>query len=210
MPGHLAGRSPRNTPFSADRIRRKEIGGVARAARMRHSRRGVRKTRSRARSFRGLSSACRMSGATRGPREAGDSRHNLSIPPAAVLLLSGLARPRTLCSASAGTARMHPGRDHTPRLLVSHLRRQQPSAQRKENRSLGYGGLLMATRKQCPNCRSESKDRSLYKCRKCGFIGCFKSGLLGSSGCWKEGACPRCDSTSSWESFGYIGEYDSN
>lgn len=68
----------------------------------------------------------------------------------------------------------------------------------------------MATRRQCPNCGNDTNGYSLSKCKGCGFIGCYKAGILSSSGCWKKIECPRCGSRSgSWQ-FAYIGDYDGN
>ncbi len=68
----------------------------------------------------------------------------------------------------------------------------------------------MATRRHCPNCEDATRGRSLHRCKRCAFIGCYKSDFLESSGCWKDPECPRCGSTAGSEPIGYIGDYDSN
>lgn len=68
----------------------------------------------------------------------------------------------------------------------------------------------MATRTKCPNCKSGSKGRSLYRCADCRFIGCIKTGVFSTEGCWKKNECPRCGSEKKAEHFGYIGDYDGN
>lgn len=69
----------------------------------------------------------------------------------------------------------------------------------------------MATRRQCPNCgNNDNNGYSLSRCKSCGFVGCYKSGFLSASGCWKKTECPRCGARSASEHFAYIAEHDSN
>lgn len=46
---------------------------------------------------------------------------------------------------------------------------------------------------KCPNCKSTNDGRVIYKCDKCGFLGCFRHhALMSNDGCWKGTACPIC------------------
>ncbi len=59
--------------------------------------------------------------------------------------------------------------------------------------------------KYCPNCHNSDSGTQIFKCRKCGHIGCFKGKLLGGgSGCWSSQNCPSCREFQTYSNIGVI------
>ncbi len=58
---------------------------------------------------------------------------------------------------------------------------------------------------RCANCNRSEKGFSIYQCRGCNFIGCFKLSYVGkSSGCWTASRCPRCNKLNDYKMLGTL------
>ena len=50
---------------------------------------------------------------------------------------------------------------------------------------------------ECPSCGSTEDGRIIYKCKSCGYKGCFEYGYIYSKGCLSGDNCPECDESTS-------------
>lgn len=62
----------------------------------------------------------------------------------------------------------------------------------------------MAKYNSCPTCGNQEKNTKVLQCRKCGFVGCWKSGILSSTGCYQGSYCPKCQQKEDGKLLGYI------
>lgn len=46
---------------------------------------------------------------------------------------------------------------------------------------------------ECPSCGSSDEGRIIYKCKSCGYKGCFGYNIILTYGCLSENTCPECD-----------------